>query len=223
MTRFVGFQENDFRGIAGTTWRGKQNEGSLAGALLERLGAKPYGPRYGSWAMGRFPALIIASAAHFSYKRDRWRHAKFNVWLREDEVTFGLWSEKIPRSPRGPEHWRRLLHHLSPGREMHDVVTSVGAEHHLDVWMGHTRERWAITGDALELWPSRQPRISWREALDTMRRVPDDTWSCVYVARFMPKAEAIAMGGDIAGLIGDVFQELEPVYLSVVEGEEVIS
>ena len=212
MSEFNGFQEGDFGQIAGTTWRGKQNEDSLARILVERMQREGSSPDYDSWAMGRFPALNIAIREYFSYA-DPWHLAKFNVWLKEDEASFGLWVEKIPPEPGGPEHWRNLLGHLESRDDMWEILVKAMQEYHLHLWIGHSDTKWETVGEELGLLPTLQKRISWSGMVNELKDVPDETWSCMFVARFIPKAEAIALSGEVAQLIGDVFLELELVYL----------
>ena len=215
MSEFNGFQEGDFGQIAGTTWRGKQNEDSLARILVERMQREGSSPDYDSWAMGRFSGLHIAAKEFFSYT-DSWRLAKLNVWLREEEASFGFWVEKIPPDPGGPEHWQHLLEHLESGDDAGEILMTAMRQHHLHLWIGHSDTRWAVVGEELGLLPTLHKRISWPEMLDELRGVPDGTWSCLFAARYIPKTEAIALGRGIAEIIGDVFLELEPVYLVTV-------
>jgi len=89
-------------------------------------------------------------------------------------------------------------------------------QYHLHVWVGHSNTRWAVVDKDLRLLPELQKRVSWPVLLDELRNISDETWSCFFIARYMSKAEAINLGREIAKLIGDVFLELEPLYLITV-------
>jgi hypothetical protein len=213
MDLFAGFQPRDFIGIAGTTWRGRQNPAGLARPLTARMRADSrFRLDYDSWSMGRFPSLNVAARDFYSYA-DSPRAAKFNVWLTEDGARFGLWVEKIPPDAGGPPHWRNVLGALQENDDLRAVLMEVMRENELHLWIGHAGTTWAPAGEQLGRLPALGERVAWPEMLEGLRSVPDERWSCFSVRRHIPAERAMGLAGEVSAVIAGAFLALEPLYV----------
>ncbi len=216
---FDGFQESDFLGIAGTTWRGRA---MLGGALIKALRPE-IGSDCDSWGVRRRLELHIARRAAYDFD-DPYPYAKLFVYTT-DQLAYGFYVEatgKLSEDAKYP-HWRNLRKRLRTDDALRQAFSTALNEHNLGVADYYRRQD---TGGALRgQFRSQDGRIRWRRAgesnwqdssfdelVERVTAMDGDHWIDLHVFAEMDRATAIHMGRQIDQPITAVLSALAPVY-----------
>lgn len=237
-----GFQEREFGQIAGTSWRSRDGETSLAPIITKGLRIKH--PHFDSFAVERSPMLHWAVTDRYRQKDEResgWRAAKLIVYAagptqeRPDtaaEVIAGLYFEKSDGSrPYGPldERWDWTWFIQALG-EVHLQRALASAMDRYELSIGDYRGL-SFLNDAPLGWLAtlEEGQIVLRddaggivatgfdEMAELLKALPGDVWHNLHIWRSWRSPEAIEMGRSFADralepLLGD----LATIYLDIV-------
>jgi len=237
MAAFAGFTDNDFKGIAGTTWRGRDALGGMLAADLRHS----VGPDTRSWGVRRRPELHIARSSHYDFAEPR-SYAKLFVytWGNDcedgdeedgDELAYGLFVEGKRDDDANYPHWRNFRERLRTSDGLSAALFAAMEEHRLIVADYNQRynryNRGGALGDqfrshrgAFQSSPPGKP--AWRDCSreDMIDRLismqGEHEWIDLHVFAQMDKAAAVKLGPEVVKPVLLVLESLVPVYRAMI-------
>lgn len=230
-----GFQEHEFGQIAGTRWRERGGDASLAPIIVRAL--RLVHPHFQSYGIERRPEIHFALPERYAERGEHeqgFRAAKLVVYAlgptdehptEHREVVAGLYVEKgNGEQPYGELDdrwdWGWFLKALRDPAFQRDM-SRVMARHGLTIGDrnpgpfsevdGPIGWRGGIEDGALVLRNERQDECGrgWEAARRGLETLPSGTWHNLYVYRTWPDLEAIQ------GRIGFAFEQLNPVLVDL--------
>lgn len=240
-----GFQSRDFQGIAGTSWRRRDDPASLPPLITNRLRAVH--PHFSSWDISRSPAVHFAITdryRQFDDPESGWRAAKLIVYATgpTDElpdtprqVVAGFYVEKGDgRPPQGPVDarwdWPRFVASLTEP-SINTLLASAMERHGMRLgdffaqrFLLPTEPRIGGTGTVengvfvFRAADGSELFRGWESLRHHLEQLPDDEWQNLHIWRTWPADEAIAAGPAFAGNgLAPVLLDLATTYLEVVK------
>ena len=238
-----GFQERDFGGIAGTSWRRRDDPISMPPLITHRL--RTIHPHFSSWDISRSPAVHFAITDRYRQFDDPdsgWRAAKLVVYANgpTDElpdtpptVLAGLYVEKGDGIEKGPVDarwdWPRFVASLTEPA-INTRLTSAMERHGLQLgdffaqrFLLPTEPGIGGTGTVengvlvFRSFEGTELFRGWESLRHHLEQLPENAWQNLHIWRTWPAEEAIAAGPAFAGdAIAPVLLDLGATYLEVI-------
>jgi hypothetical protein len=240
-----GFQPHDFEGIAGTSWRRRDDPISMPPLITRRL--RTLHPHFSSWDISRSPAVHFAVTdryRQFDDPESGWRAAKLVIYAvgpteelpgTPRQVVAGLYVEKGDGSdPYGPVDarwdWPRFVASLTEP-EINTRLTSAMEKHGLQLgdffsqrFLLPTEPGIGGTGkieNGVLVFRSAQAEElfrGWEALRHHLEQLSEEEWHNLHIWRSWTAEEAIDAGPTFAGdAIAPVLLDLGATYLEIVK------
>lgn len=209
--RFDGLQATDFKDSAARTrWRGRDQ---LGGAVSQKLPRDTHS--FLSWALAQCPEVHWQDAAH--RKRDTSGHAAvFFVKVDTQSLTCGFKVSRVAGDDADAKDWHAAagwLQQSDNAEQLHAIAVEDGLNLILHTnAIQHRME--AVEGG----WqaPEASSVTAVTEPGVLMAAVAATGPTVFEVSRSMPKDDALALAGDLAVEIAEVFKRLMAIYRGVI-------
>lgn len=215
---FTGLQDSDFKKrIEGTSWRGREGLGGLVAQQLSTLSGEPF-ESLAIYPQSRFfvypPHLPMIS------QQDGVKLPKFEVRLDVEYLHYSFHIEKSDGPMDGAWYWLRFLELLGTGswqKRVSKVMVDRGLHWHLHFEAGFDAFDNPLPEERFEVHTFAEGRrfSTFAHFLTFLRELPARQWCNLYIARQMPKEEAIKLGINVSRPISQAFNDLVPLFVAL--------
>jgi len=224
---FGGFRREDFEGIAGTTWRGRDGFGGHVTQLLNRDERED---RFQSWALYGRQEIHIAYERDYK-KREPIHSAKLFVYTSGERLAYGMYVECDPDNAARWVHWQKLRDDPEAHERLRQLLRTTDLKvarfaeaeeederrNHDPVWGFRSNSgNLLYKEDAREDDRTERP-VKFEDLVREIRDLPVTKWVDLHIFSEMEQGRAISLKGAVAKEVYKVLNALIPAYRKLLE------